>query len=78
MPIDYLEVPQIREALASPDVIAHDGFAVLANIARLNNEGNRPQESQELVLRALEVRKQFGHRPAFLMLSYVRLGCSPI
>jgi hypothetical protein len=77
MPVDYLEVPQIREALASPDVVAHNGFAVLANIARLNNEGNRPQESQELVLRALEVRKQFGHASSLLDALVRQVGLFP-
>ena len=77
MPVDHLEIHQIREALTSPDTIARNGFSVLANIARLTNEGNAPQESQELVLRALEVRRQFGNASLLLDAVVRQVGLFP-
>src|SRR5690348_13564940 len=77
MPVDYLDIPQIREALGSPQVVEHNGFTVLANIARLANEADRPQESQELVLRALEVRKEFGNAVTLLDALVRQVGLFP-
>jgi len=77
MPVDYLEIEQIREALTSPDAIASKGFSVLASIARLTNEGAAPQESQELVLRALEARKQFGPASVLLDALVRQIGLFP-
>jgi hypothetical protein len=60
MPGNYLELDQIRESLSDARVITQSGFNILTNIARLVDENEFPQISQELILRALEQRKSFG------------------
>src|SRR6185437_4239914 len=66
MPGDYLEIDQIRESLSDSRALSRNGFNVLSNIARLVDENEFPQVSQELILRALEHRKAFG--PSALVL----------
>ena len=65
------------EALIDPDEVDRNGFAVLTGISRLTNCGDSPQEAQELILRALEKRKQFGPATVLLDALVRRVGLFP-
>ena len=77
MAVDYLEIQQIRDSLKDSKAIRNDGFNVLARISRLVNEDSSPQESQELVLRALEIRKSFGESVQVLDALVRKIGLFP-
>jgi hypothetical protein len=77
MPVDHVEAEQIRQSLASAEVVAHSGFDVLANICRLMDETDSAEVSQELILRALENRKHFGPAGEMLDAMVRRVGLFP-
>jgi hypothetical protein len=53
-------IATIKESLASPALVKREGFALLAKIAALVNESGELPAVQELVLRALAQRDNFG------------------
>jgi len=77
MPSDYLEVQQIRQSLSRRDDISANGFAILQGICRLIDEDDFRQESQELILRALEHRSQFGAASSVLDALVRKVGLFP-
>lgn len=77
MPGNYLEIDQIRETLSDTRMLSRNGFNVLANIARLVDEKEFPEVSQELVLRALEHRKAFGSSSIILDALVRQVGLFP-
>src|ERR1700687_2087056 len=77
MPGDYLEIEQIRESLSRPETISRDGFGILSNVCRVVDEGESPQISQELILRALENRKYFGTASVVLDALVRKVGLFP-
>ena len=50
----------LRRALATPDQIEQDPFALLKQICQVRNERQGGDTAQELILRALEHRSSFG------------------
>lgn len=77
MPGDYLEIEQIRESLTDSRMLSRNGFNVLSNIARLVDEREFPELSQELILRALEHRKLFGSSTVILDSLVRQVGLFP-
>ncbi|PYX12460.1 MAG: helicase [Acidobacteria bacterium] len=77
MPVDHLEFEQIRQSLASAEVISHNAFSVLSNICRLMDETDSMEAPQELILRALENRKYFGAASEMLDALVRRVGLFP-
>lgn len=74
---DYLEIDQIRESLADRRTLLQSGFNVLSNIARLVDENEFPQITQELILRALEHRASFGPSTVVLDALVRQVGLFP-
>lgn len=54
-----MTVKEIRDSLASPEIIAEHEFDLVKNIGLLVNDPDRSDIARELVLRALEYRCQF-------------------
>jgi hypothetical protein len=77
MPSDYLEVQQIRQSLSRRRDISTNGFTILQGICRLVDEDDLRQESQELILRALEHRSQFGAASSVLDALVRKVGLFP-
>lgn len=77
MPSDYLEVDQLRASLADPAIVVREGFGILSSISHVLDEGDSPQVSQELVLRALEQRKYFGDASVVLDALVRQVGLFP-
>lgn len=55
-----MSLDDLRRALATPDVIQKDPFALLKQICQVRNERQGDDITQELILRALEHRASFG------------------
>lgn len=77
MPGDYLEVQQIRESLSRRSDISRSGFNILQNICRLVDEVDYKQDYQELILRALEHRTDFGSASSLLDALVRKVGLFP-
>jgi len=77
MPGDYLEVQQIRQGLSRRSEISRNGFAILQSLCRLVDETDLRQESQELILRALDNRSEFGPACSVLDALVRKVGLFP-
>ena len=53
-------IDSLRARLSDPAALNSDSFQVLQGLSNVANEGDSPVELQELVLRALDRRAQFG------------------
>jgi hypothetical protein len=55
-----MKTSDLREALRSPQTVANNQFALLKAICELSNRQDEEEDAQEMVLRALEWREEFG------------------
>lgn len=72
-----LEVEQLRARLRSSDISTTDRFAILKQLAAVIADDNQSTASRELVLRALEKRRQFGDLSEVLDALTRRVGLYP-
>jgi DEAD/DEAH box helicase/Helicase conserved C-terminal domain len=77
MPVDHIEVEQIRQSLSRADVISQNGFSILSRVCNLMEESASPEIPQDLILRALENRKLFGSASCLLDAMVRRVGLFP-
>lgn len=77
MPSAYLEIDQIRDSLSHQKEISQNGFNILVNICRLVDEPDSRVDSQELILRALEHRDNFGEASVVLDSLVRKVGLFP-
>jgi reverse gyrase len=77
MPVDHIEVEQIRQSLSRADVISQNGFSILSRMCHLMEESGSAEIPQDLILRALENRKSFGGASGLLDALVRRVGLFP-
>jgi len=73
----HVDINALRTSLRDPKVIAKNSFSILKQISELVNENEEAQLSIEMVLRALEFRKQFGPMASILDALTRRVGLFP-